>query len=275
MSSVPLPWEIDKPEANAQRVRVILDFQVDHDPSANKSATEQQGIIGRRVTSHIDNNLLNQWLSTCEQKHVGRCPHGSNAPSWDSNFSPAFVIDTHSWSITEAPPQCRYVALSYTWGTGPMLKHLRANSDLLRTPQSLRRAELPRTVRDAIVVVEGIGERYLWVDALCIVQDDALMQQSQIAKMDQVYAKSLFTIIAAHGNGAHAGIPGIGSTIREEAQEMLSIPGGTLRTMICNNTETGNTIGKAIWAQRAWTMQEGLCSGRLLIFTEHQVYWRC
>ncbi|KAF1849782.1 uncharacterized protein K460DRAFT_275176, partial [Cucurbitaria berberidis CBS 394.84] len=108
-----------------------------------------------------------------------------------------FVIDIEHRCIASTPPNCRYVALSYVWGKVEMLKHTCANSTFLRTPDSLCKSDLPTTIRDAMSLVENMGEKYLWVDALCIIQDSLMMQQTQIAKMDQIYAKALFTIVAA------------------------------------------------------------------------------
>lgn len=90
-----------------------------------------------------------------------------------------------------------------------MLKHMRENSSFLCTPGSLLSLDVPKSICDAIYLVGSIGEQYLWVDALCITQDDVAMQQAQIARMDRIYAKALFSIIAANGDTAEVGLPGI------------------------------------------------------------------
>ncbi len=46
---------------------------------------------------------------------------------------------------------------------------------------------LPHTIRDAIRVTEGIGEQYIWVDALCIIQDDEVDKAEQIKSMAAIY----------------------------------------------------------------------------------------
>jgi hypothetical protein len=101
------------------------------------------------------------------------------------------------------------------------------------------------------------------------------MQQAQIAKMDKIYAKALFTIVAACGDHSYAGLPGMAETQRIEAQDILLLPDRDFYVLLCDYTEVGNVLKKATWAHRAWTMQEQLCSGRALVFTETQVYWRC
>ncbi|KAL5114990.1 hypothetical protein ACEQ8H_007099 [Pleosporales sp. CAS-2024a] len=124
-------------------------------------------------------------------------------------------------------------------------------------------------------LVNSIGERYLWVDALCIIQDSPIMQTTQIAKMDRVYAKALFTIVGASGASSSSGLPGIGTTPRPQAQEIIHLPWGNFYTVIADTTEVGNVLRKCPWAHRAWTMQEQLCSGRSLIITATQAYWKC
>jgi hypothetical protein len=70
-------------------------------------------------------------------------------------------------------------------------------------------AKLPETIRDAIDFVRQFGERYLWVDALCIVQDDTENIKDLMGKMDLIYRGAIFTIIAAAGAGAESGLPGV------------------------------------------------------------------
>lgn len=56
---------------------------------------------------------------------------------------------------------------------------------------------LPRTIYDAVVATHGIGLRYLWVDAMCIVQDDGDDMVEQIGQMHAVYRSAYVTISAA------------------------------------------------------------------------------
>lgn len=249
----PAPWEIESHETHAQSVRHVLDIQAGQSLRHNEHILNPLGVKARHVLSSVDTNLPKEWLSICEQYHVGRCPHSAVTPTWDRDFKPTFVIDVENFCIVETPAACRYVALSYVWGSGKMLRHIKANSVALRTPTTLQELELPATIRDAMTLVRQIGEGYLWVDALCIIQDDPVMQQSQIAKMDQVYAKALFTVIAAYGDSAGAGLPGVGASPRKQVQDVVHISGREFHNLICNNTEFGNILKKVIWAQRAWT----------------------
>lgn len=111
--------------------------------------------------------------------------------------------------IVNAPPEYRYVALSYVWGGIPFTKTTARNIALFREERGLDQNPLLNTITDSMKLVSLLGERYLWVDAVCIVQDDENAKAEQIAKMDLVYAGALLTIVAASGDTAAAGLPGV------------------------------------------------------------------
>jgi hypothetical protein len=68
---------------------------------------------------------------------------------------------------------------------------------------------LPKTIRDAIDLVRALKERYLWVDALCLVQNDQADMQKGIDIMDIIYERAVMTIVAASGDSANSGLPGV------------------------------------------------------------------
>lgn len=87
-----------------------------------------------------------------------------------------------------APPNCRYMALSYVWGDPKemgsrrwLMKTAHVNESQLHNGLDLDL--LPKTITDAMALVSKIGERYLWVDALCIVQDDFKELAEQTSQM--------------------------------------------------------------------------------------------
>lgn len=91
----------------------------------------------------------------------------------------------------------RYVALSYAWGNTRMVKLMQGNVLFLRTPGSLTKLpDLPQTLRDAITLVRNVGERYLWIDSLCILQDNKVDMEQQMGQMGDLYTHSYFTIFA-------------------------------------------------------------------------------
>jgi hypothetical protein len=67
---------------------------------------------------------------------------------------------------------------------------------------------IPRTILDAMRLVESLGERYLWVDLLCIIQDDEVFKHEEVNDMDSIYANACGTIVAAQGKNSNFGLRG-------------------------------------------------------------------
>ncbi|KAH8898518.1 HET-domain-containing protein [Thozetella sp. PMI_491] len=91
--------------------------------------------------------------------------------------------------------QVSYAALSYCWGSNTNYTTTKSRID--SGQREILINDLPRTIQDAVSVARHLGTRYLWVDALCIVQDDQDEWRDEAAKMGDVYSNAYFTI-AAH-----------------------------------------------------------------------------
>ena len=70
-------------------------------------------------------------------------------------------------------------------------------------------ASIPQTIRDTITLTRKIRERFLWVDALCIIQDDALDLERSLGEMGNIYRNSVLTICACCGGDAAYGLQGV------------------------------------------------------------------
>jgi Heterokaryon incompatibility protein (HET) len=122
----------------------------------------------------------------------------------------------------------------------------------LHTPGSLRRLRhrIPTTIRDAVSLVNLIGEEYLWVDALCLVQDDDESMVDGIQSMHFIYHNALASIVAADGLDANDGLRRLTSTSSSETQSLQTIKPG-FRLMAVGAMELH--LKKSKWASRAWT----------------------
>lgn len=185
------------------------------------------------------------------------------------------MIDVHERCILVAPKNCKYVALSYMWGDRDLVvETLKSNFETFMLPQGLDKGPkpLPRTISDAIDFVRAIGQKYLWVDALCIIQDDKDDQKHQIRNMDLVYGLASFTIVAA--DGADAGLVGVKSGTRKIVQDIEEVePNLTLVVSLCGFGPQQRARSK--WNTRAWTFQEALLSRRMVIFFNGEMTWEC
>lgn len=239
------------------------------------SLSKESQFSGRLTSAEADLGLIAYWINTCREQHGNECTKSiwpSNVPQ---TLTSLLLIDVHRMCIVDAPPGSSYVALSYCWGRVTSLRHLKHNSNQLRTECAFLElaSSIPDTIRDAILLVKGIHEQYLWVDALCIIQDDPVSQSVQLAQMGLVYSLANFVIIAAAGDDANAGLPGIRPETRRHKQEVLRLGEKSMVTVIDGSYYGG--VESSTWVTRAWTMQEKALAKRTLIFTEEQIYWRC
>jgi hypothetical protein len=100
-----------------------------------------------------------------------------------------------------------YCALSYSWGQGH--QYLLTSHNIDEFQKEIYVSNLPKTFRDAVKVARGVGYRYLWADALCIVQDgpdSPLADQDwmdQTGKTSDTFGNAVVTISAslAHDGG--------------------------------------------------------------------------
>ncbi|KAI7787584.1 HET-domain-containing protein [Diaporthe eres] len=183
------------------------------------------------------------------------------------------VIDVDAACIVPLPPAAAYAALSYQWGMDQRLKLKVENKKLLYTPGYLSspQGQPSRTIVDAMSATSRPHYCYLWVDALCVIQDSPEDKKLNLGIMDQIYHNAEITVVAAAGQDAEHGLPGV-STARTERQIMATIKGLTVSNML---EAAAGAISFSRWNTRGWTYQERLLSRRLLTFTETQVYYHC
>ncbi|TAQ91312.1 hypothetical protein B7494_g294 [Chlorociboria aeruginascens] len=225
----------------------------------------QARLVDRKL---VDLHLVKSWLDLCHGCHSDDCASGQSTAPRQFDFR---VIDVVHERIVSAPDNCTYVALSYVWGDAKQVMNKESIRSTLTTPGGMRSLEIPRTIQDAIGLCRELGKDYLWVDALCIHQDDGVDVKSQIANMDQVYSCADITIIAAAGDHCNTGLPGFNGS-RNFIQHAANI-GGT--RFITTQRSPTSTAAKSKWNTRGWTFQENLLSKRLLVFTDMEVFFRC
>ncbi|MCJ1450829.1 hypothetical protein MMC28_001163 [Mycoblastus sanguinarius] len=228
-------------------------------PTSDSSVSSR--FQGRRLQSNcIDYQLLRAWFEFCERNHPKSC-------ALDSATQPPMlkVIDAETHSIIQAPPACLYVALSYVWGSQNS-----QNFGIAVGAQTWLPKEIPRVIEDALLVTRKLGWRYLWVDRYCINQLDETERHTQIGNMDSVYEHAVATIVAAAGDDADFGLPGVRNVRKEQP---FAVVQGMLLASTLRRPE--NLIEDSQWATRGWTYQEAVMSRRRLVFTSDQVYFEC
>ncbi|KAG6377608.1 heterokaryon incompatibility protein-domain-containing protein [Boletus reticuloceps] len=255
----------------AAKAAPYLDIQLLEEDS--RKVPRSKALHGRRVKDNVDIHLIKRWIKLCERAHGDAC----ETVRWKSGDEdlPECVrmVDVIRMALVHAGHNCRYVALSYVWG-GPGGDYWTstANAGARNRPSGLEESVLPATIVDAIQLTRQIGERYLWVDALCIVQDSQADKASQISVMDQVYGRALLTLIAASGASVRAGLPGVRAGSRMLNQHVECVQGFHLSIPLPPLSEAATD---STWNTRGWTFQETALSRRRLYFTKHQIYFEC
>ena len=116
--------------------------------------------------------------------------------------------DTRTSEVTGA-----YVALSHCWGTSQMtvLTEQMTSADKQKSAiplqtftQGINQESLPKTFQDAIYACRMLDVRYLWIDALCILQDSIDDWRHESARMQHVYSNAFLTL-AADGSSDNTG----------------------------------------------------------------------
>ena len=155
-----------------------------------------------------------------------------------------------------------------------MFKLLRSNRGFLESQGSLDtiRPRLPKTVNDAIDLVRNLGEQYLWVDALCLIQDDPDDVRLGIELMNSIYQGSFFTVVAGSGTDANSGLPGVSPGSRQSSQLIKEL-NPSLKMTILHSIDWH--LARSTYNDRGWTLQELVLPRRTVIFINDQVYFRC
>lgn len=188
-------------------------------------------------------------------------------------------------------PDCksilRYAALSYCWGSGEnQAKTIVAT--LASRKAGIAESELPPVIREAIQVTRALEIPYLWIDALCIVQDDPSDWERQCAEMHKVYGTAYVTLCAANSRSCDEGfLRQSGRIIRIPFQSHLSpdIKGSFLvqHKGVANSCFTSALrsdflsldTSSSRWGSRGWVFQEAILSTRRLIFGARDLHFLC
>jgi hypothetical protein len=241
-----------------------------------------QGVIGGRILDPewIDPDLPALWDNACTRFHDGPCE--SSPLNSLASIRPTWLVDVRRHCLVRAPDRCSYVALSYVWGQQRTLETLQSNQEQLQQPGSLFlptwQPPIATTIRDAMGVVKLLGKRYLWVDTLCIVQDDASGKHKELVRMGAIYANASITIMAVQGEHANSGLRGFrGISEPRKLRQVVHVLADEVRAIQYPIEPKHYELAyeHSVYATRGWTYQEHLLSRRKLIFDGDSVRWEC
>jgi hypothetical protein len=242
--------------------------------------------------------LTREWIETCVTDHpFCYLPSDISLPSRVLDVGGCVRLIETRGALGE------YVALSHCWGSeGGVLKTTTTNIE--HHIQGIAWASLPPTFQDAITITRGLGIRFLWIDSLCIVQNDLDDWEAESAKMGDVYTNSSLTIAATHAANSLGGLfPARCSTLfggsmgghyrnktlpigpvevrkrstnkaRDVIEPHFMSDGHSNFSSIGDTSFSDNSDASPLLA-RAWAFQERILATRTVHVHAEELFWEC
>lgn len=265
--------------------------------------------------------MLREWLSTCMASHEScRSLHSmTDNPAEHTTLLPTRVIDLGALEETGPKPRLfiskkasgQYIALSHRWSKTIAAK-LKCDN-LSQHEKGLPVDGMPPTFRDAIEVTRQLGFRYLWIDSLCIIQDDELDWFQESQQMGTIFEEAACTIAAVDSmddDGIDHGLflsrdidplsikftlPYKKVPLNKLSQRVFKTDASvyiwkfrllkekpTMKTCDKNTitirpriVSASKLVSRSNWHKRGWVLQERLLSRRLIYFTKEKLSWSC
>jgi len=214
-----------------------------------------------RVPSHdtFDMHQALEWIEKCKVEHGSLCDTlEGDADGAISTSQPVDIlaIDLLNMCICDMPEGSEYATLSYCWPKEAYLTLLKENRAALFELGALveNMSHLPGTIQDAINCTKELRIRYLWIDALCIVQDDVDQKGDQLRQMDRVYNCASLTLVCAYPvphntDDPCSGLPGYSKPDARRIREVHTVQG--LRLMVAS-PDIDDCIQRTRWNMRCW-----------------------
>ncbi|KAL3589558.1 hypothetical protein FPOAC2_11727 [Fusarium poae] len=245
----------------------------------NLALVDQDSVPDHPGTARIldpkwaDLSVLNTWKDTCISSHGTSCQNPFKI--WHTR--PAWLVDVERKCLVPGNVEGNYIALSYAYGdhSGRLI-----DSNVLQALQVQNALESPSLsehmspiIRNAMFLTAAVGERYLWVDALCITHEDRESTTQQLNLMGAIYANAIVTIMSVDGDSLTglAGIKGI-SAARQLEQDIIPFGDQKLIRIDYFNLQSEHWLP---YYERGWVYQEIRLSNRKIVFQEEQIHWMC
>ena len=230
--------------------------------------------------------LIKEWLIECDDQHADCFNH---LPP--TKLSPTHLINVNALGhdqstvvlekIGLSDPFPKYAALSYIWGsTQPYMTTTRI---YLSYQKGIPLASLGRCLQDAIWVTRKLNLSFLWIDALCIIQDSTSNKMQEIARMDSIYSFAYVTLSASHISSSTQSFLSTSPSKCIHRFSGIEVPfqsnGAKAQLRALDRKDDGYNNH---WREdlepihsRAWAFQEHFMSPRILLFKDFQLFWIC
>ncbi|KAF4463147.1 hypothetical protein FALBO_10025 [Fusarium albosuccineum] len=236
-----------------------------------------------RTDSECAFQLAAAWMHRCLERHDRCNATGDIGPP----TLPTRVIDVGPSDASQLPRLCKgegkkdhYLTLSYRWDQNSVASSKTVKGNLEGHEKGIALDTLPQIMQDAIHITRKLGLRYLWIDALCIIQDSREDWQAEAGDMANTYKRSTVTLAAA----ADTGNGDASETIFRERSKSHIRPlrcrggwlDGSATYIFADRTSTKDgSRPQSVLDTRGWVLQEHLLSPRVLTYSHGEIFWDC
>ncbi|KAL0935434.1 heterokaryon incompatibility protein [Colletotrichum truncatum] len=239
--------------------------------------------LGPSTSCESSFQTANSWLQSCCDNHSSCARYSTTSTKWH----PTRLIDlgpegSAYWRFRDTTrdgpvsSEEAYIALSYRWGQTPSILLLTSTIDDFFRGRPIQ--NLPRTFRELALVARRFSVRYIWIDALCIIQDSKEDWDVQALTMRQVYSNALCTVAASASSDEEGGLfrERTPSDILPAAIDLsINEHGSSQRFCVYERDYWDKNIFAGPLHKRGWVFQERHLSPRVLYFGESQILWEC
>lgn len=244
-------------------------------------------------------NYDDEEITSFLNEEIQKCPFSFDSHNGNTDFLPERLIDVGTNSlrlvereaiISDPAERPQYCALSYCWGPGEDARsQTRTTRNNLQSHlEGLDFDALSPVLKDAVKTTRRLSIRYLWVDALCILQDDMSDWRAHCSAMNEIYGTARVTLIAASSRTCREGFlnpkrPGV--QIPYQSVRRPDISGSFMLYFTHAFSEVLYFINKNLindlhsdlnfsqWARRGWTFQEDALAGPRIVYGNAGVYF--
>ncbi|EFX01599.1 tol-like protein [Grosmannia clavigera kw1407] len=250
----------DVPLAPRSYVRQNLDVPSEGDKQVGIPKLPEAGSL-----AHL--RILKAWIEDCDETH--QCvPKGID-------FLPTRLLEVTDdgfirlvHTVPDQAKKKRYVAFSHRWGKSTWEPQFRVyNTNISQWQNGVHKAQLPQSFRDAVRITRGLDMRYLWIDSLCIIQDNTEDKIRELQRMEHVFSSAYVTIAATCATDSN-------DRFLKTRYKRRYVSMG--RYTVCEPIDDfSKDVDQASINRRGWVLQERALSRRTIHFTSRQTYWEC